>query len=111
LDASALLEWETGSEINNLGFHLYRSASEKGPFSKITQNPIPGLGSSPQGARYRHTDTGLTNGVTYYYKLEDIETTGRTEMHGPVSATPRAGAGTVVAKALLRTNPLARGSP
>ncbi|MGH9391900.1 MAG: C25 family cysteine peptidase, partial [Vicinamibacteria bacterium] len=34
----------------------------------------------------------LVNGVTYYYKLEDIETTGRTKLHGPVSATPAAGA-------------------
>jgi hypothetical protein len=39
-------------------------------------------------------DRNLVNGVTYHYKLEDIETTGKTEMHGPVSATPRAGAGT-----------------
>ena len=27
------------------------------------------------------------NGRTYYYQLEDVETTGRTERHGPVSAT------------------------
>src|SRR3970282_1424018 len=34
----------------------------------------------------------VTNGVTYYYQLEDIETTGKTKMHGPVSRTPQAGA-------------------
>ena len=51
---------------------------------------IPGLGSSPVGAKYAYRDAGLTNGVTYYYKLEDIETTGKTELHGPVSATPAA---------------------
>jgi hypothetical protein len=50
------------------------------------------LGSSPQGAKYTYRDSGLTNGVTYYYKLEDIETTGATELHGPVWATPEAGA-------------------
>jgi hypothetical protein len=92
-EGSVVLEWETGSEIDNLGFNLYRATSEEGPYAKITPIPIPGLGSSPAGARYSHRDTGLTNGVTYYYKLEDIETTGRTEMHGPVSATPEAGAG------------------
>jgi hypothetical protein len=86
------LTWETGSELNNLGFHLYRAESEQGPYERITSSVIPGLGSSPEGARYRYTDTGLTNGVPYYYKLEDIETTGNTQQHGPVSATPEAGA-------------------
>jgi hypothetical protein len=90
-DGEVLLEWETGSEIENLGFHLYRSASEEGSYVRITSSLIPGLGSSPAGAKYSYHDSGLTNGVTYYYKLEDIETTGKTELHGPVSATPEAG--------------------
>jgi hypothetical protein len=91
LNGEVLLEWETGSELENLGFHLYRSLSEEGPYEQITASVIPGLGSSPAGAKYSYVDSGLTNGVTYYYKLEDIETTGATELHGPVSATPEAG--------------------
>ncbi len=55
--------------------------------------PIPGLGNSPAGARYAHTDVGVTNGITYFYLLEDIETSGKTERHGPVSAMPSASAG------------------
>ena len=82
------LGWETASEQNNLGFHVYRSTTSEGAYKRVTARAIPGLGSSPVGARYSYRDTGLTNGVTYYYKLEDIETTGRTEFHGPVSATP-----------------------
>jgi hypothetical protein len=78
--------------MNNLGFHLYRSMDSVGPYERVTLHPIPGLGSSPAGASYHYRDTGLTNGIAYYYTLEDIETTGKTEMHGPVSATPRAGA-------------------
>ena len=85
------LRWETASELQNLGFHLYRSTSEEGPYRRITAAPIPGLGSSPMGALYRHLDADVTDGVTYYYELEDIETTGRTERHGPVSATPDGG--------------------
>ncbi len=87
-DGEVVLEWETGSELNNLGFHLYRATLEEGPYERITASPIPGLGSSPAGARYSYRDSGLTNGVAYFYKLEDIETTGKTELHGPVSATP-----------------------
>ena len=89
-DGAVDLDWETASELDNLGFHLYRSTA--GPYERITARAIPGLGSSPVGAKYSYRDTGLTNGVTYYYKLEDIETTGRTTFHGPVLATPEAGA-------------------
>ncbi len=88
MDGAVELTWETGSELSNLGFHLYRASSPEGPFERITARPIPGLGSSPAGARYRHLDTGLSNGQTYFYELEDIEHTGKTERHGPVSAVP-----------------------
>jgi hypothetical protein len=91
VDCGVELAWETGSELDNLGFHLYRSESSTGPFDRITPSPIPGLGSSPAGARYSFHDTGLTNGVAYYYQLEDIETTGASELHGPVEATPEPG--------------------
>jgi hypothetical protein len=91
LDGEVELSWQTASELDNLGFHLYRSLSAEGVFERITRSAIPGLGSSPAGARYRYLDSGLSNGTTYFYQLEDIETTGRTERHGPVSATPTAG--------------------
>ena len=92
-DGAVELEWKTGSELNNLGFHLYRSTTADGLYERITGNVIPGLGSSPQGATYSYRDSGLTNGLTYYYKLEDIETAGEKEFHGPVSATPTAEGG------------------
>ena len=90
VEGGILIEWETASELDNLGFHLYRSISLEGAYERVTVQPIPGLGSSPVGAKYSYPDMRLENGVTYYYKLEDIETTGRTKLHGPVSATPRA---------------------
>jgi hypothetical protein len=90
-DRAVELGWETGSELENLGFHVYRAIEPEGPYERITSGVVPGLGSSPEGAKYGYLDSGLTNGVTYYYKLEDIETTGRTEQHGPISATPEVG--------------------
>jgi hypothetical protein len=90
-DGRVELVWQTGSETKNLGFNVYRAASADGPYVRITSALIPGLGSSPEGARYSYVDTAVANGETYHYKLEDVETTGRTQMHGPVSATPRAG--------------------
>jgi hypothetical protein len=91
-DGEVLIEWETASELENLGFHVYRAKASGGPYVRITSAAIPGLGSSPSGASYRYRDRNVTNGVTYFYELEDIETTGKTKRHGPVSATPRAGA-------------------
>jgi hypothetical protein len=91
LDGEVILRWETGSEIDNLGFHVYRAPSGSGPYTRITSEVIPGLGNSPAGAQYSYRDAGLANGTTYYYKLEDIETNGRVEIHGPVSASPSGG--------------------
>jgi hypothetical protein len=91
LDSAVELFWQTGSELRNLGFHLYRRSGHEGHLERITATPIPGLGSSPAGARYRYVDRGLENGRHYHYFLEDIETTGKTDRHGPVMATPAAG--------------------
>ena len=91
-DREVRLDWETGAELNNLGFHLYRSSSGAGPWARITPELVRGLGSSPDGARYSYRDRQLVNGSTYFYLLEDVETTGRTRRHGPVSATPQTGA-------------------
>ncbi len=87
-DGAVDLAWATASELQNLGFHLYRADSADGPYTRITSSLIPGLGSSPTGRSYSYRDGGLVNGRTYFYELEDVETTGRTERHGPVSATP-----------------------
>ncbi len=87
-DGAVVLEWRTGSELSNLGFHVYRGPSADGPWTRLTSSLIPGLGSSPIGQSYSWTDTGLANGATYFYRLEDVDTASVSTFHGPVSATP-----------------------
>ena len=91
-DAAVLLAWRTGSELDNLGFHLYRGLSEVGPWTRLNASLIPGLGSSAVGQAYSFRDVGLVNGRRYFYRLEDVDASSKTTSHGPVSAVPLAGA-------------------
>ena len=88
-DAAVDLAWQTGSELDNLGFHLYRGPAAAGPWTRLTSSLIPGLGSSPVGQDYSWRDTGLVNGQRYYYRLEDVDTASVSTFHGPVSAVPQ----------------------
>jgi hypothetical protein len=76
-----LLAWETASEIDNAGFHLWRSETEDGEYVRITNSLIPAKGSPTSGARYEYEDFDVEPGRTYYYKLEDIDTDGVSTFH------------------------------
>ena len=89
-DGAVDLVWRTGSEVDNLGFHVYRSPSEEGPWTRLTSSLIPGQGFSATGASYSWRDSGLQNGTRYYYRLEDVDTKSVSTFHGPVSAVPGA---------------------
>jgi hypothetical protein len=89
-DGAVDLGWRTGSELQNQGFNLYRGPSAAGPWTRLNPALIPGLGSSPLGQSYSWRDGGLTNGVRYYYRLEDVDTKSVSTFHGPVSAVPAA---------------------
>lgn len=79
--------WETASEIDNAGFNLYRSDSLEGQYARLNAALIPAQGGPTQGAGYAYEDTDVTLGVTYWYKLEDVDVYGRSTLHGPVHAT------------------------
>ncbi|MBN1920289.1 MAG: S8 family serine peptidase [Anaerolineae bacterium] len=83
-----LLAWETAAEMQNLGFNLYRAESLAGPWVKLNTELIPAQNPGATfGASYEWLDTGVTPGVTYAYRLEDIDVNGASTFHGPVSAT------------------------
>jgi hypothetical protein len=82
-----LLTWETASELDNLGFNIYRAESQAGQLVKINQGLVasqdPG---SAVGAAYAFLDESAAPGATYYYWLEDIDASGMATKHGPVAA-------------------------
>jgi hypothetical protein len=79
--------WQTGSEVDTAGFNVWRSASATGAYTKVNGAILPAQGSGVSGASYAWTDTNVSVGQTWYYKLEDIDTHGVSTLHGPVSAT------------------------
>jgi len=84
-----LLEWETATEMDNAGFHLWRSDTREGPYTRITDELIPAEGGATWGASYDWWDEGLITGQIYYYKLEDMDFGGHSNFHGPVGARVR----------------------
>ncbi|MFQ5612635.1 MAG: Ig-like domain-containing protein [Anaerolineae bacterium] len=87
-DGQVLLTWETASELENEGFHLWRSTVLRGPYVRLNPALIPARGNETTGQTYTYLDGDVANGVTYYYKLEDVDSHGLSDFHGPVSATP-----------------------
>ncbi len=82
--------WETASEIDLVGFNLYRATSPDGPYVQVNGKLIPAENpGSPFGDRYVWWDRGMRLGRTYYYKLEQVGIGGETTMHGPISVRLR----------------------
>jgi hypothetical protein len=86
------LQWETASEIDNLGFNLYRAESADGPWTQLNADLIPSNvpPGSLAGATYTFKDQDVWGGTVYYYRLESIDVQGQSEFHGPVSSALRA---------------------
>ena len=79
------IRWTTTSESNISGFHILRSDSENGTYSRIS-SLIDSIGDSNIGGIYYYTDESIQFVRTYYYKLEVVNLQGKTiEYYGPVS--------------------------
>jgi hypothetical protein len=83
-----VLRWQTASEIDRLGFNVYRATSVDGPRILLNEDliasPLP-PGSSA-GADYSFEDLPVKSGARYFYWLEDVDMYGVTSLHGPFEA-------------------------
>jgi len=82
----ARIEWQTKSEVENLGFNLYRTSADGTGSVKLNASLIPGLVSSAIGKAYTYVDTGIRGGSTVCYTLEDIDLHEQSTYHGPACA-------------------------
>lgn len=83
-----LVTWETVSEIQNLGFNLYRSTVEGQVGERINPEMIASMApGSAQGYAYNFEDATVVPDQTYWYTLEDLSVSGVATTHGQVAAT------------------------
>jgi large repetitive protein len=88
-----VLEWETYTEKDNLGFYLWRKEAGQDAYTRLTRDLISARGSATMGAAYSYGDLFVVRGRAYLYKLEDVDRFGASTFHGPVSATVAAKVG------------------
>ena len=82
------LKWTTASEVDNFGFDIYRSLDEDGPFEKITEQPLPGAGTTDEPQQYVFVDEDIDPGTDYYYYIESISLGGVREKFSPTIKAP-----------------------
>ena len=82
-DGKVVVQWETASEHNTLGFYLLRLDPATGEYQSITRGLLPGLLTDPRGGTYALVDSGASPGGVYQYKLVEVERNGRQIAYGP----------------------------
>jgi len=87
VNGEVVVEWETGSEHNTLGFYLMRYDSSSQEYISVTEGLLPGLITEPNGGVYTLIDSGAVHGGTYRYKLVEVERNGRQLVYGPFKVT------------------------
>ena len=95
--ANIILKWSTESEIENLGFIIERrvvSTESKMGWcelaSYLTGESLSGHGSTSARNEYAYADKSVQVGVTYEYRLSDVDYKGHQTVHKPVSILCRA---------------------
>lgn len=68
-----ILDWVTGSELNNAGFNIERSSDGKSTYESIAFVQSQGNSNTPQS--YKYTDRNLQQG-TYKYRLKQMDVNG-----------------------------------
>ena len=80
-EGGVALAWETASEIDNAGFHVWRSESRDGEYVRVTDAMVPAVGDELAGAAYFFQDASVSS-TRYFYELEDIDYGGKSTRHG-----------------------------
>ena len=80
--------WTTASEEDNFGYDVFRGNVEKGPFVKLTKQPILGNGTTAETHKYEFADDTIDPCKDYWYYVESIATNGSREKFTPAFHVP-----------------------
>lgn len=86
-----LVEWSTASELSTVGFNLYRSDERDGRYEKVNSALIPASPDPLAGGDYSYRDTSVAANDTYFYMLEDVDSSGAAERYGPIEVKAQRG--------------------
>jgi len=84
------LAWTTTSEVDNLGFNLYRATAPDGERTLINPELIPAQAPGTSGgAAYTYIDpiVGRDRNAAYYYWLESVDVNYGVALSGPIEAS------------------------
>jgi hypothetical protein len=79
-----MLRWRTGTEVDLLGFQVYRSRGKS--WHRLTHSLMPAK-ASVAGASYRFLDKTARRGIVYSYRIKALNRDGTASWFGPVRAT------------------------
>jgi Tol biopolymer transport system component len=77
------LNWRTETEVNNVGFNVYRSTTREGNYAKI--GFVDGHGSTAFSHDYSFDDRTAEADQTYFYLIESIDVEGNKERSDTIS--------------------------
>jgi hypothetical protein len=81
---ATLVSWQTTSETDTLGFHLYRSDAPAAARVRLNQHLIPSqVPGSLTGATYTWRDGDAPSGAGHDYWLQEVRTGGTSTWYGP----------------------------
>ncbi len=75
LTPSVKITWQTATEVNTVGFNIYRSEHGATP-ALVNGNLIPAKGNPLTGASYAFEDKSVKPFHKYEYSLEEVERNG-----------------------------------
>ncbi|RMH66672.1 MAG: T9SS C-terminal target domain-containing protein [Calditrichaeota bacterium] len=95
-EGRVIVEWKTASEINNVGFRVYRRSEQAREYRLLADYQstaaLRGAGSSSHAHSYRYTDNDILEKGVYFYRLASVDYAGMVSysagMRVEVNATP-----------------------
>ncbi|MDZ7833213.1 MAG: DUF2341 domain-containing protein [Desulfobacterales bacterium] len=103
------IAWETATEVETIGYYLWRSTSRDGEYERIEDSFVSAKSiDSTQGAKYAYRDCDIYLGddMNYFYKLEevDMDNTRDNPFYGPIGPVSEHGSADQVTSARNRSN-------